>query len=181
MSEVTRNSCLVSSSWLLCMHRICWSPLEKLPGAKLLSLVAQLLLNPSLCRAWATAGPWAPWGTTNQARWGRCPELSWDRYVLPSRGDFLHPWPNRPQTPNTYCPALSNICPGQINFSLLIEMGLFPKKKKNPTKLSLDMSIHLSFPFCLPLEAELTLGQKQLFFSFFFWHVPCTRHYVELW
>lgn len=144
MSEVTRNSCLVSSSWLLCMHRICWSPLEKLPGAKLLSLVAQLLLNPSLCRAWATAGPWAPWGTTNQARWGRCPELSWDRYVLPSRGDFLHPWPNRPQTPNTYCPALSNICPGQINFSLLIEMGLFPKKKKKP------QNCHWTCPFiCL--------------------------------
>ena len=67
-------------------------------------------------------------------------------------------------TLNTYCPALSNICPGQINFSLLIEMGLFPKKKKTHTKMSLDMSIHLSFPFCLPLEAELTLGQKQLFF-----------------
>ena len=142
MSEVTRNSCLVSSSWLLCMHRICWSPLEKLPGAKLLSLVAQLLLNPSLCRAWATAGPWAPWGTTNQARWGRCPELSWDRYVLPSRGDFLHPWPNRPQTPNTYCPALSNICPGQINFPWYIEIGFLSKRKPHERKVR--GHVHLS-------------------------------------
>ena len=135
---------------VLCHHpdsSVCTAfPLEKLSGAKLPSLVAQLHLNPSLCRAWATAGPWAPWRTTNQVRWGWRPELSWDRYVLPSRGDFLHSWPSRPPAPtlNTYCPALSNICPGQINFSLLIEMGLFPKKKK-PTQ-----KCHWTCPFiCL--------------------------------
>ena len=50
--------------------------------------------------------------------------------------------PNGLPTLNTYCPALSNICPGQINFPWFIEMGFSSKRKPHEKKVS--RHVHLS-------------------------------------
>ena len=118
MSEVTRDGGMVAPSRLLCMYTVCWLHPEKLPGAKVPALghtISHIL--PSSAEPGPPRIPEHLGGLS--ARAGAEDALSppRDRHVLPQQRWLLKFLAQMAPKPNTYCPALSNVCPGQINFS----------------------------------------------------------------
>ena len=117
-SEVTRGGFLVAPCRFLCMYTVCWLHSEKLPGAKVPALghtISHIL--PS------SAEPGPPWipellgGLSTRAGVEDALSPPRDRHVLPQQRWLLIFLAQMAPKSNTYCPALSNICPGQINFS----------------------------------------------------------------
>ena len=76
-------------------------------------------------------------------------------------------------TLNTYCPALSNICPGQINFPWYIEIGFLSKRKPHERKVR--GHVHLSvLPILFAVGSRANTWAEATFLLFLL--LTCTMY-----